>query len=266
LVTTDCKEWDKQQRPLVVLKLREEESRSSSKPKKGDATAPEKSDADRKKAANERLNRWTQASLTVAAIRQELACRVPDEDRARLLPWLLRMFRDDFAETLHAATVEANVPTDKFGRYVFPNEKSSATRTAGMLWRMMLWPVSDFSEVKSAKNQSGFRQQRILKVGVMPDLDRLAHEVSSEQLFALATRCGVPLSLTGWWESARQPGPQRDLLAVWLDRHTTDQMQDLVKELKVKEPPAGSKHGDLVQHVLRQHVLGTKLAMPRRIK
>lgn len=258
-LTTNCKEWDKLQRPLVEQKLKIGDARSTTK-----TAAPEKSDAEKKKAANERLNRFTKGPFVVAAIRQEMACRVLDEDRVRLLPFLLNLFRADFAETLHAATVESTIDIVKNGRYEFPVAKSGIAELATVLWRMLLWPVSSLSDVKSPKNQNGFRQQRILKAGVMPDLDRLSHEVPSDHLFALSIRCGV--NLQGWWESARQRGPQRDLFAVWLDRHTTDQLQDLVKELKVRELPAGAKHADLVTHLLAQHIVQTKLAMPKRIK
>jgi ParB family transcriptional regulator, chromosome partitioning protein len=262
--TTNCKEWDKLQRPLVEQKLKVGDARSTGSKPATKTAAPEKSDAEKKKAANERLNRFTKGPFVVAAIRQEMACRVLDEDRVRLLPFLLNLFRADFAETLHAATVESTIETIKNGRYEFAAPKSGIAELATVLWRMMLWPVSSLSDVKSPKNQNGFRQQRILKAGVMPDLDRLSHEVPSDHLFALSIRCGV--NLQGWWESARQRGPQRDLFAVWLDRHTTDQLQDLVKELKVRELPAGAKHADLVTHLLAQHIVQTKLPMPKRIK
>jgi ParB family transcriptional regulator, chromosome partitioning protein len=263
-LTTNCKEWDKLQRPLVEQKLKIGDARSTGSKPATKTAAPEKSDAEKKKAANERLNRFTKGPFVVAAIRQEMACRVLDEDRVRLLPFLLNLFRADFAETLHAATVESTIETIKNGRYEFAAPKSGIAELATVLWRMMLWPVSSLSDVKSPKNQNGFRQQRILKAGVMPDLDRLSHEVPSDHLFALSIRCGV--NLQGWWESARQRGPQRDLFAVWLDRHTTDQLQDLVKELKVRELPAGAKHADLVTHLLAQHIVQTKLPMPKRIK
>jgi ParB family transcriptional regulator, chromosome partitioning protein len=266
LLTTNCKEWDKLQRPLVEQKLKQHDSRSTGSKSATKTPAPEKSEAEKKKAANERLNRFTKGPFVIAAIRQEMACRVLDEDRVRLLPFLLNLFRADFAETLHAATVESMTETvrQSSSRYEFPVPKSGIAELATVLWRMLLWPVSSLSDVKSPKNQNGLRQQRILKAGVMPDLDRLSHEVPSDHLFALSIRCGV--NLQGWWESARQRGPQRDLFEVWLDRHTTDQLQDLVKELKVKEAPAGAKHGDLVKHLLAQHVVQAKLAMPRRIK
>jgi hypothetical protein len=265
-LTTNCREWDKLQRPLVEQKLKQHDSRSTGSKSATKTPAPEKSDAEKKKAANERLNRFTKGPFVVAAIRQEMACRVLDEDRVRLLPFLLNLFRADFAETLHAATVESSTETvrQSSSRYEFPVPKSGIAELATVLWRMLLWPVSSLSDVKSPKNQNGLRQQRILKAGVMPDLDRLSHEVPSDHLFALSIRFGV--NLQGWWESARQRGPQRDLFEVWLDRHTTDQLHELAKELKIKEAPAGAKHGDLVKHILAQHVVQTKLAMPRRIK
>ncbi len=247
-LTTDVKAWEKLQAPLALKKVNgkaQQETNADAKAK-GKAT-PEISDAERVKAANQRLDKWTFATWIPCALRCELAEMVESSERALLLPSLIDFYSGDFSERLEEALVDMkeNCPPIKKGRICLPGRGSSSSELVDNLFGRILWPAPDKD--------------------TLPDLDRLSYSMNRETLHMFASRCDV--TLIDFWKSALIKGHQRELLLVWLQRHTTEQLTLLWSELKIRSTVTMPKtHGQMALALLEQHDSANQLPLPKRLK
>ncbi len=246
-LTTDIKGWEKLQAPLVLLELNGKSQRDfkTSTKDKGSKAAPVVSDAERMKAANKRLDTWTTTTWIPCALRCELATQVEGSERALLLPSLIELDVGDYRKRLEEVLRELKdkVPTTKAGRHaVIPARGGDSAQLVYSLFGRILWPADD---------------------KVLPDLDRLCHSMNREVLHLLASRCDV--TLIDFWKSALVNGHQRELLNVWLQRHTTDQLTALWSELKIRATMPKT-HGHIALALLEQHDAANQLPLPKRLK
>lgn len=243
-LTTDIKGWEKLQAPLALkASTGKLEPKANSKDK---AKAPEVSDAERMKAANKRLDTWTVTTWIPCALRCELATQVEGSERALLLPSLIELDNGDYRTRLAEVLTElkASVPTTKLGRHIaIPARGGDSNELVTSLFSRILWP-------SPGKD-------------VLPDLDRLCHCMNRETLHLIANRCDV--TLNDCWKSALVNGHQRELLNVWLHRHTTDQLTALWSELKIRATMPKT-HGHIALALLEQHDAANQLPLPKRLK
>lgn len=265
LITTDVDKWDALQIPLLVQKCEKDAGRGAKiKPKstKVDAKAKtpaeiQKEAAAKRKAANDRLNMWTNGTWVPCALRLQMAMN-PPKDVSLLLPHLIANFNGHFREILEATYIECEIATSK-GDMCPLNGENEVHLQAG-LWRLLLWPVSARLETKGIKDKMA-RQPIVLPMDCIPELDRLTNTLSRDRTRKLAERCETNILL--FWEAARKNRQQRNLLREWIDRHTTDQLKDLWSELKIKAvPPA--KHSELVDVFMNEHE-ADKYPLPKRL-
>lgn len=246
-LTTDIKRWEKLQAPLALKEANGKGQRevNADAKAKGKA-APEVSDAERFKAANQRLDKWTSSTWIPCALRCELATHVESSERALLLPSLIAFETGGYQARLSEVLMElkATVPAVKVGRNIqFPARGGDAGGLVDMLFGRILWPTPD--------------------IDILPDLDRLSYSMNRETLHTLAKRCDV--TLDDFWKSALSKGHQRDLLSVWLQRHTTEQLTALWSELKIRATMPKT-HGHIALALLEQHDAANLLPLPKRLK
>ena len=244
-LTTDTEGWDKLQAPLALKAVNGKGQRELKADSKDKDKSPQVSDAERIKNANKRLDTWTVTTWIPCALRCELATQVEGSERALLLPSLMDLDIGDFRK--HLADVYRQlkdiVPTTKAGRHVvIPARGGDSAQLVYSLFGRILWPAD--SEV-------------------LPDLDRLCHSMNREVLHMFASRCDV--TLIDFWKSAISKGHQRDLLHVWLQRHTTDQLTALWSELKIRATMPKA-HGQIALALLEQHDAANQLPLPKRLK
>ena len=245
-LTTDTKAWDKLQAPLAMKEANgkgQREAKADAKAK--GKSAPEVSDAERIKAANQRLDKWTSATWIPCALRCELAARVESSERALLLPSLIDFDSGDYSERLEEALLDLkeNCPPIKKGRTCLPARGGNSNELAYALFGRILWPAPDQD--------------------TLPDLDRLCCSMNRETLHMFASRCDV--TLTDFWRSALKKGYQRELLMIWLQRHTTEQLTALWSELRIRAAMPKT-HGHIARALLEQHDAANQLTLPKRFK
>lgn len=246
-LTTDVKAWEKLQAPIALKEVNgkgQREAKADTKAK-GKA-APEISGAERIKAANQRLDKWTFATWIPCALRCELATKVESSERALLLPSLIAVDTGDYDKHLAEALTDlkADVPTIKLGRNIYlPARGGSSDKLVDVLFGRVLWPAPDLE--------------------TLPDLDRLCYSMNRETLHMFASRCDV--TLTDFWTSALKKGNQRELLRIWLQRHTTEQLTALWSELRIREAMPKT-HGHIALALLEQHDAANQLPIPKRFK
>lgn len=246
ILTTDTKGWDKLQAPLALKEANGKGQRELKANSKEKGKAPEVSDAERMKAANKRLDTWTVTTWIPCALRCELATQVEGSERALLLPSLIEFDNGDYRTRLDEVLTELKdrVPTTKISRHlVIPARGGDSNELVSWLFGRILWPAPGED--------------------VLPDLDRLCHCMNRETLHAIANRCDV--TLHDFWKSALSKGYQRDLLHVWLQRHTTDQLTALWSELKIRATMPKA-HGQIALALLEQHDAANQLTVPKRLR
>lgn len=246
-LTTDVKAWEKLQAPLALKKVNgkaQQETNAAAKAK-GKAT-PEISDAERVKAANQRLDKWTFATWIPCALRCELATKVESSERALLLPSLIAVDTGDYDKHLAEALTDlkTDVSTIKLGRNNYlPARGGNSSRLVDVLFGRILWPAADQD--------------------TLPDLDRLSYSMNRETLHLFASRCDV--TLIDFWKSALIKGHQRELLLIWLQRHTTEQLAALWSELRIRATTPKA-HGQIALALLEQHDSANQFPLPKRFK
>ena len=246
-LTTDVKAWEKLQAPLAIKEANgkgQRELKASAK-EKGSKTEPEVSDAERIKAANKRLDNWTNTTWIPCALRCEMDAKVESAERALLLPSLIDLDMGDYSERLAEALVDMkeNCPPIKKGRICLLERGSSSSELVDNLFGRILWPAPDKD--------------------TLPDLDRLCYSMNREALHMFASRCDV--TLVDFWKSALTKGHQRDLLMVWLQRHTTEQLTSLWTELRIRATMPKA-HGQIALALLEQHDSANQFPVPKRFK
>jgi ParB family chromosome partitioning protein len=253
-LTSNTKLWDSLQKPLVEEKFNESRSPKKSDKKTAKATetklttAQEKSEAARKKKeANERIERFTAQWITYA-LRCQLAHQTTDEVRYATLGYLVQAMSSkwDVCHAVDLGYAESGLKTKKVAgahgqdgpeKMIEANEYSYLEAW----WNCMIWP-----EPAS---------------GNLPDLEKLPG-ISGKAVRVLAARCNV--TMKDFWTSATSiHGYQRDLLALWLGRHTTEQLLDMCQSMSLK--PTVSKRSELVECLIGQHLPNRMLPFPKGI-
>ena len=280
-LTTQTKEWDALQMPLVrELRMKGSNSKSASSKNSGKssakgatATATKPTAAQlakeleaKRKAAAERLAKWTKETFLPCALRCQMAASIPTDYRL-LMPFVQHVFHGPYESALDAAYLEAGIATDRVtsnvGRLQIPIAGSNEELLSRMLWRFMLWPVSGRIETKG-NNDRMARRPYVVPIDCVPDLDRVVNDLHREIVRKLAARCST--TVQQFWDAAQINSPQRELLAVWFARHTTDQLKDLWAELKIKPSVTRlERQAEWASAILAHHTTANKLKLPLRL-
>lgn len=263
-VTSNCKLWDELQKPFVEAKYNAKNKPAKSKTKPAEAAkGSDAGDAElkeRRKEQDRRLKQFT-VDWQGVAMRCQLAASAPMDRRLQTLGFLLEASYQSGANDhalMEAAYQEAETETVKVGgdfrKLLMPARLGD--EYLGKWWGLLLWPVS--RSTKLAKNSP------LVASGELPQLDRITR-IPFSSVMAIAAQCQV--TFDDFWRSAAQEGGngQRQLLAYWLGRHTTEQLKVLVKELKLN---AGDldKRSALVEYVMSCHSDRQSLPVPKRLK
>ena len=273
LFALNVKLWDKLQAPAIdALKkgkaAKSKKGTDSKQSKPAAKLTPAQQAADDKRRAAEAEKRLNQ--FTIDWKHRLLRCHVSqmreDSFVTLTLPWLTSCSYAGAGASLRsyadAALMECGIgqPARKYGDFdqlELLAGKPAAARgkiasdLAYAYWRVMLWPVSTLMD--SARST-------LLPAGSLPDRMLQIDRPSVEKLCAL-TNVSVE---TAWQAGATDASDERRLIAVWLARHTTAQLQALAKQLGVKATAA--KRDGLVEELLAAHKPGKPLPLPKRLK
>ncbi|XZE36525.1 ParB/RepB/Spo0J family partition protein [Pirellulaceae bacterium SH501] len=261
VVTFNCDLWDRLQTPFVK-KIFEKGNRLPNR--KASASEPGKPLSSEEKATEENLKRIEankrlkdySAKWVCMALRLQLTQSALGADMMTTFPFLLRayLYSNRFDYLADWAFAECDIETKPIsGPWGPPTKMPITANTTSIvsMWRLMLWPVS-------SKERS---PEGLAAKGNLPDLDKLPH-IQDHLVKALAKRCSVGV-LDFWRDAVNEDGPQKQLLGVWLGRHTTEQLLKLCKELKLQ--PSVSKKSELVEFVLSSHQSKKSLPIPKAI-
>ncbi|AMV34555.1 Nucleoid occlusion protein [Pirellula sp. SH-Sr6A] len=261
VVTFNCDLWDELQKPLVKRIFEKRNRLPNGKVSAGDIEKPLSSEdkaaeeSSKRIEANKRLKDYS-AKWGSMALRLQLTHSALGADMMTTFPFLLRAYLQSnrFDHLADWSFAECDIETKPIKGAWGPPAKmpiTANTTTIVSMWRLMLWPVS--SKERSPEGLSA--------KGELPDLEKLPH-IQDHLVKALAKRCSVGM-IDFWREAQQEQGPQKQLLGVWLGRHTTEQLLKLCTELKLQ--PSVSKKSELVEFVLRSHDSKKSLSIPKAI-
>lgn len=266
VVTTNTKLWDKLQKPFLQAKF--DAKKNGSKPKAAaksqskplsekDKAADEKR---RAKEADQRLDLYTN-TWTCFALRCQLAAEADQQQRIHSLGYLTAFYQTG-SNQMSTIVTEAyeesgiDVIADKHKdsrRTRLPKRVSNkqaddlnAMQHLHHMWGLMLWPVSFAATIEEVE---------------LPDLDRLPY-LSPEMIRELSAWCKI--TIADFWKAAANEGSmQYQLMAIWLGRHTTDQLQQLWEQLNLPTTQL-SKRSELVEAMVTMHT-SKRLPLPKRL-
>lgn len=267
----NVKLWEKLQLPAAKMAALQKEAKGKgigSTKKKPDAKQLSPAEAaaeDKRKAkqADDRLQTYTLEWLGLA-LRCTIAKMVPCDKAIETFGFLLAHahLKTQWAYQVQAAMAEINIKSTKENACLPAGATPiSYISMVHSIWRTILWPVSSREEDKKSA------LSRVLAAkDTIPD-DRLLPGITLASVKTLAAHVNVSVE-TFWRNAGAVDSAERQLLSMWLLRHTTAQIERLIKNQYssvVKYEP-GSNRAAMVDAILAAHKLSKLLPVPKLLQ
>jgi ParB family transcriptional regulator, chromosome partitioning protein len=246
--------WDRLNKELAEKAEAKEAAKSkkgTAKPSKGEKLTPAQVAAEAKrkqKEAEERLDKSTK-EVRDRMLRASISIEAPIALVMTSLPWLVQKCSSDLSSVVPAVHHECSISSP------FQVDKDRSETVARTLWARLLWPVSN--SVKPRKGHSSMVSEELP--------DRLPGWIDDKELASLAKASGVSIE-SAWKMAATDGTDHRRLVAVWLARHTKEQLHNVIRELNINEGDSVCSRDELVGIVLKHHKPGKPLAIPKRLR
>jgi ParB/RepB/Spo0J family partition protein len=242
LVALNFKEWDKQQDALLKKQQVAKAQKGAAKDAAGKPTSKAPTAAElkaRRKKADDQLATYTRDWVCLA-LRYQMTL-IAESATMPLLPSLLAKLYDRnlqaFNEWAICELIEKSNRTRKNTAIdLAATIKGDVAEFYAMLWRVILWPSSKWTEGHDDMAPPGTIPERLPALGTM-------------QCHELAEAAGVSMETV--WAAAAKDSMQRSLVRRWLLRHNKEQLTALGKSLGVAI--ADGKREEMAEALLKEH-------------
>lgn len=242
LVALNVAEWDKQHGAIFKAREAKKSKKGTAKDADGKPTSKALTPAElkaRRKKADDQLATYTRDWVCLA-LRYQMTL-IAESATMPLLPSLLAKLYDRnlqaFNEWAICELIEKSNRTRKNTAIdLAATIKGDVAEFYAMLWRVILWPSSKWTEGHGDMAAPGTIPERLPALGTM-------------QCHELAEASGVSMETV--WAAAVKDSMQRSLVRRWLMRHNKEQLTALGKSLGVAI--ADGKREEMAEALLKEH-------------